>query len=306
MTTNSKILLAILAIIIVGGIVWAVSGSSMGTSTTATSTATGTGTTGQTVNSGPLAIGGSTVVNGTKITALALVQDSRCPVDVQCIQAGTVQVKIAVDALNSSYTLTLGQSQTIGGAVITLVSVTPAKNSKVTLAPSDYSFVFSAASTLGGTTTTTTTTTTTGAPIVGAGAHCGGNINNAPVCGAGYHCQLVVSRPDTGGTCVADASGVRGIVSTGPTCPVQTNPPTAACADKPYATTITVMKAGSTATYMTTKSISDGTYTLALPAGSYTLSAKGGTTYPRCAVANITVSAGAYTTTNITCDTGIR
>ena len=35
-----------------------------------------------------------------------------------------------------------------------------------------------------------------------AGAHCGGFIRNAPTCANGYHCQLVVSRPDTGGTCV--------------------------------------------------------------------------------------------------------
>ncbi len=36
------------------------------------------------------------------------------------------------------------------------------------------------------------------------GAHCGGFIKDAPVCASGYHCQLVVSRPDTGGTCVKD------------------------------------------------------------------------------------------------------
>lgn len=38
----------------------------------------------------------------------------------------------------------------------------------------------------------------------GAGAHCGGFIKDAPTCAVGYHCQLVVSRPDTGGTCVKD------------------------------------------------------------------------------------------------------
>jgi hypothetical protein len=38
----------------------------------------------------------------------------------------------------------------------------------------------------------------------GAGAHCGGFIQNAPTCAKGFHCQLKVSSPDTGGTCVAD------------------------------------------------------------------------------------------------------
>ena len=38
----------------------------------------------------------------------------------------------------------------------------------------------------------------------GAGAHCGGFIRNAPTCASGFHCVLSTSRPDTGGTCVAD------------------------------------------------------------------------------------------------------
>ncbi len=38
--------------------------------------------------------------------------------------------------------------------------------------------------------------------VVGLGDHCGGFIKNAPVCATGLQCQLVVSRPDTGGTCV--------------------------------------------------------------------------------------------------------
>jgi hypothetical protein len=50
------------------------------------------------------------------------------------------------------------------------------------------------------------TTTAPSEPAGGtAGAHCGGFIRNAPACAPGYHCQLVVSRPDTGGTCVSDA-----------------------------------------------------------------------------------------------------
>ena len=49
-------------------------------------------------------------------------------------------------------------------------------------------------------------TALTETPAVGgtAGAHCGGFIRNASTCAKGFHCQLAVSRPDTGGTCVAD------------------------------------------------------------------------------------------------------
>lgn len=52
----------------------------------------------------------------------------------------------------------------------------------------------------------TTPSTTEEPTVAGAGEHCGGNIRFAPICGSGYHCQLVISRPDTGGTCVADTS----------------------------------------------------------------------------------------------------
>ena len=43
-------------------------------------------------------------------------------------------------------------------------------------------------------------------PAAGGGlsAPCGGFIRNAPSCATGYHCVLTPSRPDTGGTCVAD------------------------------------------------------------------------------------------------------
>jgi hypothetical protein len=62
--------------------------------------------------------------------------------------------------------------------------------------------------------TSTATTTQNGAPVAGPGEHCGGNIMNAPVCAAGYHCQLVVPRPDTGGTCVADTPAGGGVACT--------------------------------------------------------------------------------------------
>ena len=83
-----------------------------------------------------------------------------------------------------------------------------------------------------------TSATNTPAAGVGAGAHCGGFIQNAPTCAPGLHCQLEASRPDIGGICVANeaagGSGVRGVAMLGPTCPVMRNPPDPQCADKPY------------------------------------------------------------------------
>lgn len=151
------------------------------------------------------------------------------------------------------------------------------------------------------------TTAGTGNTAGTAGAHCGGFIKDAPTCAAGYHCVLTPGRPDTGGMCVADtsASGVKGSVLLGPTCPVERTPPDPQCADKPYATTITARSAGGTVAG-TTHSNADGAFTLALPAGIYTLSASGGQVLPRCADISVTVPRSGYATTSISCDTGIR
>lgn len=90
-----------------------------------------------------IGVGGTATINGVQITALNLVQDSRCPVDVQCIQAGTVTVRAAVDSFNKDFVFTLGEAQEIGNLIVKLESVTPAKNSKETIKTSDYRFTFS-------------------------------------------------------------------------------------------------------------------------------------------------------------------
>src|SRR5487761_2425848 len=61
-----------------------------------------------------LAIGASATINGTTIGVLDLIGDSRCPVDAQCIQAGTVRVNASVNSYNSDFTFTLGQPQVVG------------------------------------------------------------------------------------------------------------------------------------------------------------------------------------------------
>jgi hypothetical protein len=53
-------------------------------------------------------------------------------------------------------------------------------------------------------TTSTPVATSTPTQGVGLGQHCGGFIKNAPVCATNLHCQLTISRPDTGGVCVAN------------------------------------------------------------------------------------------------------
>lgn len=101
-------------------------------------------------------------------------------------------------------------------------------------------------------------------------------------------------------------SGVRGIVMLGPTCPVERIPPDPACADKPFATTITVHRSGASATFAKGESDASGRFSISLPPGEYTLSAGSGSMLPRCAPTDASVGSTGYTSVSISCDTGIR
>ncbi|MDO8482159.1 MAG: hypothetical protein Q7S75_03730 [bacterium] len=92
---------------------------------------------------GTLAVGANATINGTTIGVLGLAEDSRCPRDVQCIQAGTVRVRVSIDSYNKDFTFTLNEPQVVGDATVTLVSVIPAqKYSTQTVQLSDYRFIF--------------------------------------------------------------------------------------------------------------------------------------------------------------------
>lgn len=78
------------------------------------------------------------------ITPREVVEDSRCPASVQCIQAGTVRVKteLSTSSGTSSPIFTLNQTILTGAESITFVSVTPAKQTPGTIATSTYEFTF--------------------------------------------------------------------------------------------------------------------------------------------------------------------
>ena len=116
-------------------------------------------------------------------------------------------------------------------------------------------------------------------------------------------CPVATSTPT--GDASLD-SGVRGTVSLGPLCPVERNPPDPQCADKPYATAITVRSARASTPYLIGTSDATGAFSLALPPGSYTITAGAGTRLPRCSSESITVAIHSYAATTISCDTGIR
>ncbi len=81
--------------------------------------------------------------HGWSVTPVALVEDSRCPTDVQCIQAGTVRVSVRVGGTNAKeQTLTLLEPALIEGGRVTLLKVDPAPVSTSPIEKGTYHFTF--------------------------------------------------------------------------------------------------------------------------------------------------------------------
>lgn len=105
-----------------------------------------------------------------------------------------------------------------------------------------------------------------------------------------------------------DATGVRGIVTAGPTCPVQRDPPDPACAERPVAGAVLVftLVAGTEVGRVT--SAADGSFSVELAPGAYRLTAQPveglmGTPEPM----DVEVVAGQpMTELQVSYDTGIR
>ena len=78
-------------------------------------------------------------------TPKELVEDSRCPSDVQCVWAGRVVLSTRIDGAGWRETvpLTLGEAYASHGTTITLASVTPPKKTTAAIEPGDYRFTFS-------------------------------------------------------------------------------------------------------------------------------------------------------------------
>ena len=99
-------------------------------------------------------------------------------------------------------------------------------------------------------------------------------------------------------------SGVAGVVTIGPTCPVERIPPEPQCAPKMYQTTIEISQSGTILKRIDTDT--QGVFRVELTPGSYEFTPKGGSPFPSCRPATITVLPNAFTETNPSCDTGIR
>ena len=82
--------------------------------------------------------------NGVTVAPLQLLEDSRCPLDVECIQAGTVRVRATlVSGLGTATQIfILGEPITTEGEQVILSRVLPDKESTVTVTPQEYIFIF--------------------------------------------------------------------------------------------------------------------------------------------------------------------
>ncbi len=92
-----------------------------------------------------VALGQEAMVDGPVIKPIAVIEDSRCPMNARCVWAGRVRLKMlwVRSQSNQEFELTLGEPKPLADGSITLTSVRPDKRTDVVLKPSDYRFSFS-------------------------------------------------------------------------------------------------------------------------------------------------------------------
>ncbi len=74
-------------------------------------------------------LGGSVIGMNVTVSPQEVISDSRCPATVQCVWAGTVEVRtiLSTQVSHGEHVLTLSEPQTFGDYTVTLTEVTPAK-----------------------------------------------------------------------------------------------------------------------------------------------------------------------------------
>ena len=84
--------------------------------------------------------------DGPSVRPISLIEDSRCPVDVQCVWAGRVQILAEIDLRGGSETLrreiTLGEPIAIDDGKLTLVAAEPVPNALTRPNLNAYRFTF--------------------------------------------------------------------------------------------------------------------------------------------------------------------
>jgi hypothetical protein len=89
-------------------------------------------------------IGQSSTGLNVTINPTEVISDSRCPMDVQCIWAGTVEVKttLSTQVSHGEHVLKLGEPQNFGNYTVTLTEVSPDTKAGIKIQNSLYKFIF--------------------------------------------------------------------------------------------------------------------------------------------------------------------
>ena len=92
----------------------------------------------------PTALGETVRVGSLQATPRSVVEDSRCPQDVRCIQAGrlVVSTQLAGEGWAETVPLTLGEPYAAHGATVTLVAGRPEQVSERRTPRNEYRFIF--------------------------------------------------------------------------------------------------------------------------------------------------------------------
>ncbi|WP_411342168.1 hypothetical protein V6U71_10400 [Sphingopyxis sp. J-6] len=92
-----------------------------------------------------VALGQRAYADGPVIQPVAVIEDSRCPMNARCIWAGRVKLKmlwLRPTGEKQPFEVTLGEATPLADGSITLESVRPEKRTDVTIRPEDYRFSF--------------------------------------------------------------------------------------------------------------------------------------------------------------------
>jgi hypothetical protein len=89
-------------------------------------------------------IGQTVRITDFELTPLKVIEDSRCPANVQCVWAGRLRLKAQLDFGGevAEPEFTLGEAQPVGAGTLELVEAKPHPEQGRTIYPEDYRFGF--------------------------------------------------------------------------------------------------------------------------------------------------------------------
>jgi hypothetical protein len=91
------------------------------------------------------ALGQSVAVGGPRVTPMAVLEDSRCPMNARCVWAGQLRLRVRIDSgTGGTVELTSGKPVTVADGTLELVEVRPDKvaggSNHGAVKPADYRF----------------------------------------------------------------------------------------------------------------------------------------------------------------------